>query len=196
MVALKLPKCDPIHKVSIIPRGGALGVTVTLPKEDILNYSKERINNQIAMLLGGRIAEEIIFKEMTTGASNDIERATELARNMVCQWGMSTLGPINFSKGQAQPFYGMSGADNSTYSENTALKIDGEIKTIIETNYGVAQKILTENVEILHKMAQALIDWETLDNEQVLKIMAGEDIGIPVLEIHTEIKEEATSTNA
>ena len=181
IVAAKLPHTDPVHKVSIIPRGGALGVTVTLPQEDVLSYSRERITNQIAMLMGGRVAEEIIFNEYTSGAANDIERATELARNMVCHWGMSeSMGPINYGQSQTQPFGGPMAGDNN-FSESTAQKIDTEVATIITKAHALAKKILEDNIEALHKMSEALIVWETLDGEQVTKIMNGEDIGVPMM---------------
>lgn len=184
IVALALPHCDPVHKVSIIPRGGALGVTVTLPNEDILNYSKERINNHIAMLMGGRVAEELIFHEMTSGASNDIERATELARNMVCSWGMSeNLGPVHYGKSNGQPFLGAGMSDGNNYSEQTSQRIDKEIGAIVQKNYDLAKKVLSENIDKLHSMSEALILWETLDGQQVKSIMDGEDIGEPVIEI-------------
>jgi len=193
LVGLKLPHCDPIHKVTIIPRGGALGVTVSLPNEDILNYSKDRIDNQICMLLGGRIAEEIIFNSMTSGAANDIERATDLARKMICNWGMSKeLGPIHYSKSNGEAFYGMSGSENVNYSEETALRIDQEITQVIDKAYNIAKTILTENIDKLHDLSNALITWETLDSEQIQKVMNGEDIGQPDLKVENS-KEEASS---
>ena len=182
IVGLSLPGNDPVHKVSIIPRGGALGVTVTLPTEDKLSLSRDSAHNKIAMLFGGRIAEELIFTDFTTGASNDIERATEFARRMVCNWGMSSnLGPINYTQNPSQPFGYGPGADNSSYSEDTARKIDDEIASIIKRNYELAKKILMDKRDILEKMSEALILWETLDSEQINMIMKGEDIGIPVL---------------
>lgn len=182
IVGLKLPLTDPVHKVSIIPRGGALGVTVTLPDEDKLSYSRERANNEIAMLMGGRIAEEIIFTDFTSGASNDIERATKIARMMVCNWGMSdTLGTVNYTDNPHSPFGHGPGADNSTYSEETSRKIDEEVSKIIRRNYDLARSILTENRDKLTKMADALILWETLDGEQIKDIMEGKDIGQPMI---------------
>jgi cell division protease FtsH len=184
IVGMALPHTDPIHKVSIIPRGGALGVTQTLPNEDMLNLGSERAQNFIAFLMGGRCAEEIIFGEMTNGASNDIERATDIARSMVCSWGMSkTLGPINFARSRSNPFsYGGGGqeADNS-FSEETAQKIDQEVASLVQKNYEVAKKILQDQKEALIKLSEALIVWETLDSEQVREIMKGKDIGLPEL---------------
>jgi cell division protease FtsH len=180
LVGLKLPLTDPIHKVSIIPRGGALGVTVSLPEEDRLSISKKRANNEIAMMLGGRLAEELIFGDYTAGAANDIERVTALARRMVCNWGMSdVLGTVNFTQNPNQPFGYGPGADNSTYSEETAKLIDEEVSKIVRRNYEVAKQILQDNKEMLYKLSEALIIWETLDGDQINRIIAGEDIGLP-----------------
>lgn len=179
LVGMNLPHTDPIHKVSIIPRGQALGVTQTLPNEDMLNLSKEKGQNFISFLMGGRVAEELVYGEMTNGASNDIERATDLARNMVCNWGMSErLGPINYSKGQNGPFYG---GDSVTFSDETSKKIDMEIANFVQKNYEVAKKILQENMDALHRLTEALVLWETLDAEQIKDIVAGKDIGKPVM---------------
>lgn len=198
IVGLSLPGNDPVHKVSVIPRGMALGVTVTLPNEDKISMSKEKANNQIAMLLGGRIAEEITFTDFTSGASNDIERATSIARHMVTSWGMSsTLGPVHYSQNPHQPFGYGPGADNSTISETTTLKIDEEIGSIIRRNYDVAKKILMDKKDILQKMSEALIIWETLDHEQISALMKGEDIGVPVLKsegLKGEVKKESSKT--
>ncbi len=200
IVGLALPGNDPVHKVSVIPRGGALGVTVTLPEEDKLSMSKEKANNMIAMLLGGRLAEELIFTDYTSGASNDIERATEIARKMVTSWGMSsTLGPVNFSANGSNPFGYGPGADNSQYSEETAKKIDDEVGTIIKRNYDVAKKILIDRRKILENMSEALILWETLDHDQICAIMDGEDIGKPVLKkegLKGEVAKESTKDNS
>ncbi|MAZ48036.1 MAG: cell division protein FtsH [Halobacteriovoraceae bacterium] len=197
IVGLSLPGNDPVHKVSIIPRGGALGVTVTLPNEDKLSMSKEKANNVIAMLLGGRIAEEIIFTDFTSGASNDIERATAFARHMVCDWGMSSaLGTVNYSKNPNQPFGYGAGADNSSFSEETARKIDEEVAKIIKRNYETAKKILMDKKDVLVRMSEALILWETLDAAQIKKIMSGDDIGKPVMKkegLKGELKKESTS---
>jgi cell division protease FtsH len=178
LVGMNLPYTDPIHKVSIIPRGQALGVTQTLPNEDMLNLSKEKGENFISFLMGGRVAEELVYGEMTNGASNDIERATDLARNMVCNWGMSErLGPINYSKQNNGPMYG----DSVSFSDETSKKIDLEISHFVHKNYEVAKRILQENMDALHRLTEALVTWETLDAEQIRAIVAGKDIGQPVM---------------
>lgn len=177
LVGMNLPYTDPIHKVSIMPRGGALGVTQTLPNEDMLSLTNARAENFIAFLMGGRCAEEIIYGQMTSGASNDIERATSLARNMVCKWGMSEkLGPINYSKS------GMSfnGGENIDYSEKTAQEIDNEINRIVDKNYKEAINILKTNKDALDRLAHALMVWETIDFQQVKDVVAGIDIGVPL----------------
>ena len=182
LVGLQLPHADDIHKVTIIPRGGALGVTQTLPDEEMLSLTKDKIENMVACLFGGRIAEQIMFESYTTGASNDIEKATDLVRSMICQWGMSEeLGPINFGESRSQPFVGMAQTDShKQYSEATAERIDREVQTVIERNFKVAQKILEENKDALIRLAEALIVWETLDGQQVKDIVAGKDIGSPI----------------
>lgn len=185
LVGMELPHTDPIHKVSIIPRGGALGVTQTLPNEDMHNLSKEKANNYIAFMLGGRVAEEVIFNEITNGASNDIERATELARNMVCHWGMSSLGPINYGAGQTSPWGGAPQGDNQV-SEQTSQNIDAEVSLIIKTQHELATKILTDKKDILINLSEALIVWETLDADQVKAIVDGKDIGIPMISTPTD----------
>ncbi len=180
LVGMNLPNTDPIHKVSIIPRGQALGVTMTLPNEDMLNLSKEKGENFISFLMGGRVAEEIVYGEMTNGASNDIERATDLARNMVCNWGMSEkLGPINYTRHNSGNIY--SGEAPTQFSDETSRKIDVEIQNFVNVNYEVAKKILNENIDALHRVAIALVEWETLDAEQIRDIVAGKDIGHPVM---------------
>jgi cell division protease FtsH len=179
LVGMNLPHTDPIHKVSIIPRGSALGVTMTLPNEDMLNLSKEKGENFISFLMGGRVAEELVYGEMTNGASNDIERATDLARNMVCNWGMSDkLGPINYAKQSGGMVYG---SESVSFSDETSRKIDMEIANFVQTNYDVAKRILQENIDALHRVTEALVIWETLDAEQIRNIVAGKDIGQPVM---------------
>ncbi len=179
LVGMNLPHTDPIHKVSIIPRGQALGVTQTLPNEDMLNLSKEKGENFISFLMGGRVAEEIVYGEMTNGASNDIERATDLARNMVCNWGMSEkLGPINYTKQNGGMVYG---GESVSFSDETSRKIDMEIANLVHSNYEIAKNILNENIEALHRVALALVAWETLDAEQIKDLVAGKDIGQPVM---------------
>jgi cell division protease FtsH len=180
LVGMNLPYTDPIHKVSIMPRGGALGVTQTLPNEDMLSLTNDRAENFIAFLMGGRCAEEIVYSQMTSGASNDIERGTGLARSMVCKWGMSEkMGPISYHKSATSPFSGM--GDNVDYSEKTAQEIDEEINRIVEKNYKQALNILKSNRDALDRLAHALILWETMDLQQVKDVIAGNDIGLPLL---------------
>ena len=176
IVGLSVPEHDPVHKVSIIPRGRALGVTMYLPEEDRLSYSKRRLESQLSSLYGGRLAEEIIFGEdaVTTGASNDIQRATELATNMVKKWGLSSVvGPLAYTEEEGAGYLGQSQADKAM-SASTAEKIDMEIKALIEKNYERAHKILMEKIDILHAMAKALVEFETIDRDQVAQIMRGE----------------------
>jgi cell division protease FtsH len=169
-----LPHADPIHKVTIIPRGMALGLTQQLPADEKHNYSRDYLNDQIAILLGGRIAEEITMDSLTTGAGNDLERATELSRKMVCEWGMSdAMGPLTFGKKEEQIFLGREIAQHQDYSEDTALKIDQEVKRFVTDSYQRARKLLTANKETLVKMAEALLAREVLDAEQVKRIAAG-----------------------
>ncbi|NVN98395.1 MAG: ATP-dependent metallopeptidase FtsH/Yme1/Tma family protein [Geobacteraceae bacterium] len=168
LVAKLLPGTDPIHKVSIIPRGRALGVTMQLPIEDKHSYTKESLLDRIAVLMGGRAAEEIIFSTMTTGAGNDIERATDMARKMVCEWGMSEkLGPVSFGKKDEQIFLGREMATQKNYSESTAVEIDTEIRRIVDENYGRVKRLLTENLDLLHKISLALIEKENLSGAEV-----------------------------
>ena len=174
LVAKLTPGTDPVHKVSIIPRGRALGVTMQLPIEDKHSYSKESLINRIAVLMGGRAAEEIIFNTMTTGAGNDIERATEIARKMVCEWGMSArLGPVSFGKKDEQIFLGREMATHKNYSEATAVEIDEEIRRIVDENYGRVVQLLRANVETLHRISKELIEKESLSGEEVDHIIAG-----------------------
>jgi cell division protease FtsH len=173
LVAMLLPGTDPVHKVTIIPRGRALGLTQQLPQDDRHSYSREYLVNSISILMGGRVAEELIFQERTTGASNDIERATQLARRMVCEWGMSeTLGPLTFGKREEQIFLGREIAQHRDYSEQTAITIDQEVRSIVEENFQRAHQLLMENLEILHAMAQALLERETLDGRDINNIIA------------------------
>jgi cell division protease FtsH len=174
LVAKLIPGTDPVHKVSIIPRGRALGITMQLPIEDKHSYSKEVLFNKIAVLMGGRAAEELIFKTMTTGAGNDIEHATEIARKMVCEWGMSDkMGPVSFGKKDEQIFLGREMAVSKNYSEATAVEIDTEIRRIVEENYARACKLLSENMDQLIKLSQVLIEKENLSGAEVDVIMAG-----------------------
>jgi cell division protease FtsH len=174
LLTVLLPHADPIHKVTIIPRGMALGLTQQLPADEKHNYSREYLNDQIAILLGGRIAEEITMDSLTTGAGNDLERATELARRMVCEWGMSdAMGPLTFGKKEEQIFLGREIAQHQDYSEDTALKIDQEVKRFVTDNYHRSHVILSENKETLVKIADALLAREVLDAEQVRRLAAG-----------------------
>ena len=175
LVGLKVPSADPVHKVSIIPRGMALGVTMQLPEGDKHSYTKEYLLSQIAILMGGRLAEEIYLGEdmITTGASNDIERATELARSMVCEYGMSTLGPLTFGKKEEQIFLGREISQHRDYSEDTAIKIDQEVKKIIAEQYEIARKVIVENADAMVRIAEALLVKETLDGVQIRRLAAG-----------------------
>ncbi|WP_173865209.1 ATP-dependent zinc metalloprotease FtsH [Thiohalocapsa sp. ML1] len=173
-----VPEHDPVHKVSIIPRGRALGVTLFLPEDDRFSYSKQRLESQISSLFGGRLAEELIFgaEKVTTGASNDIQRATELARNMVTKWGLSDkLGPLTYSEDEQEVFLGHSVTQHKTVSDETTHLIDKEVRNFIDRNYERAKNILLENMDKLHAMAQALIKYETIDAFQIGDIMEGRE---------------------
>ncbi len=172
ILAKLLPNADPIHKVTIIPRGRALGVTQQLPLDDRHTYNKEYLTNTITILMGGRVAEELVLNTQTTGAGNDIERATEIARKMVCAFGMSDeLGPLTFGKKEDQIFLGKEFALHRDYSEHTARKIDEEIKNLVSSCYELAKKTLKENMEILHAIAKALLEKETLDGKDIDEII-------------------------
>jgi cell division protease FtsH len=174
LLAVLLPHADPIHKVTIIPRGMALGLTQQLPADEKHNYSREYLSDQIAILLGGRIAEEVTMNSVTTGAGNDLERATELARRMVCEWGMSdAMGPLTFGKKEEQIFLGREIAQHQDYSEDTALKIDHEVKRFVTNNYERSHAILSNHKDTLVKIADALLAREVLDAEQVKRLAAG-----------------------
>jgi cell division protease FtsH len=173
LVGLKVPNADPVHKVTIIPRGMALGVTQQLPEGDRHNYSKEYLLGQIAILMGGRIAEETFLGSITTGASNDIERATELARAMVCEYGMSDLGPLTFGKKEEQIFLGREISQHRDFSEDTAIKIDQQVKYIVNEQYERARNIITENSDTMTRLAESLLERETLDGVQIRRIVAG-----------------------
>jgi cell division protease FtsH len=187
LVAYLLPESDPLHKVTIIPRGRALGVTMQLPEEDKYNYTKEYMLSSITILLAGRIAEELVLGTVTTGAANDLERVTNLARKMVCEWGMSEeLGPLTFGKKEEQIFLGREIAQHQDYSESTAIKIDEEVKRIVLAAYRRAQSILEQNRDSLVRLAEALLEYETLDAEEIDRLMKGETI--------RQIPEEAVSS--
>jgi cell division protease FtsH len=180
LLAVLLPYADPIHKVTIIPRGMALGLTQQLPTDEKHNYSRHYLNDQIAILLGGRIAEELTTGNMTTGAGNDLERATDLARKMVCEWGMSdAMGPLTFGKKEEQIFLGREIAQHQDYSEDTALQIDHEVKRFVSDNYDRATALLSEHKQALVRMAEALLAREVLDAEQVKRLAAGLPIDEP-----------------
>jgi cell division protease FtsH len=175
MVARLIPGTDPVHKVSIIPRGMALGVTLQLPTADRYSYDREHLLNNIAILLGGRAAEEIALKHMTTGAGNDLERATALARKMVCEWGMSdAMGPLSYGKKEEQIFLGREIAQHRDYSEHTAVEIDNEVKRIVMDNYHRAKTLIQEREAVLHSLARALLEKETLDAADIDAIVNGQ----------------------
>ncbi len=191
MVGIKVPNADPVHKVSIIPRGMALGVTMQLPEADRYSHTLDYLEGQIAILMGGRIAEEIFLNHMTTGASNDIERATELSRRMVCEFGMSSLGPLTFGKKEEQIFLGREIAQHQDYSEETAIKIDQEVRRIVTEQYNRARQIITENREALTRLAESLLERETLDGVQIRRLIAGlplDDDSTPTPTIRVEEK--------
>jgi cell division protease FtsH len=173
LVGLKVPNADPVHKVTIIPRGMALGVTQQLPEGDRHNYSEEYLLGQIAILMGGRIAEDTFLGSITTGASNDIERATELARAMVCEYGMSEMGPLTFGKKEEQIFLGREIAQHRDFSEETAIKIDEQVKKIVTAQYERAKVIIQENRDTMVRLAECLLERETLDGVQIRRLVAG-----------------------
>jgi cell division protease FtsH len=180
LVAKKLPGADPIHKVTIIPRGMALGLTQQLPIDEKHTYARGYLNNNIAILLGGRVAEELIFNEVTTGAGNDIERATDIARKMVCSWGMSDkLGPLSYGKKEEQIFLGREIAQHRDYSEATAIAIDDEVKRIVDESHDRVTELLTENREILVRLAETLLERESLDAEEIDLVISGGDLPPP-----------------
>jgi cell division protease FtsH len=173
LVGLKVPNADPVHKVTIIPRGMALGVTQQLPEGDRHNYSQEYLLGQIAILMGGRIAEDTFLGSITTGASNDIERATELARAMVCEYGMSEMGPLTFGKKEEQIFLGREIAQHRDFSEDTAIKIDQQVKKIVTAQFERAKAIIEENRDTMIRLAECLLERESLDGVEIRRIVAG-----------------------
>jgi cell division protease FtsH len=176
VVAKLMPKTDPVHKVTIIPRGRALGVTMQLPQEDRYSMDREHLLQNIAVLFGGRIAEEIFMSQMTTGASNDFERATDLARRMVTQWGMSdNLGPMVYGENEGEVFLGRSITTHKNVSEATMQQVDAEIRRIVDQQYAHARRVIEENRDKVERMARALLEWETIDSDQVEDIMAGRE---------------------
>ncbi len=174
VIARLLPKLDPVHKVTIIPRGGALGVTVSLPEKDRYSTDKVQMLSRISMLFGGRIAEEVFMHQMTTGASNDFERATQIARDMVTRFGMSeALGIMVYAENEGEVFLGRSVTKTTNMSEQTMRAVDTEIRRIIDEQYGIARKLIENNADKMHAMAAALLEWETIDGEQIQDIMQG-----------------------
>jgi cell division protease FtsH len=174
LIGKMLPKCDPVHKVTIIPRGRALGVTMSLPAQDRYSYDSEYMLNQISMLFGGRIAEEVFMNQMTTGASNDFERATHIARDMVTRYGMTdALGPMVYAENEGEVFLGRSVTKTTSMSEQTMQKVDAEVRRIIDQQYTLARKLIEDNKDKMHAMAKALLEWETIDSDQLDDIMAG-----------------------
>jgi cell division protease FtsH len=176
LVAAMTPGADPVHKVTIIPRGMALGLTMQLPEADKHTYTKEYLEGMLAVLMGGRTAEEIFLGHITTGAGNDIERATDIARNMVCEWGMSQLGPLAFGKKEEAIFLGREIAQHRDFSEDTALQIDKEVKRIVNSAYEKAHSILETHRETLDCVARALLEREVLDANEVKLLMEGKTL--------------------
>jgi cell division protease FtsH len=176
LVAAMLPNADPLHKVTIIPRGMALGVTMQLPIDDKHSYSKDYLLAQLAILMGGRIAEERYMKHMTTGAGNDIERATDLSRKMVCEWGMSELGPLSFGKKEEQIFLGREIAQHRDYSEETAIRIDEQVKKLVQGGYDEASRIIEERSDALVRIAESLLVREILDGNEVMQLVNGQTL--------------------
>jgi cell division protease FtsH len=168
-----MPHADPLHKVTIIPRGMALGLTMQLPIDDKHCYTKDYLLTQLAILMGGRVAEEIFMHHITTGAGNDIERATDLARKMVCEWGMSDLGPMSFGKKEEQIFLGREIAQHRDYSEATAIDIDKEVRGLVDGGYKNARRIISERQAALDRIALALLEREVLDGAEVKALIDG-----------------------
>ncbi|MDR1660179.1 MAG: AAA family ATPase, partial [Desulfovibrio sp.] len=177
LAAKLLPGSDPVHKVTIIPRGRALGVTMQLPEEDRHGYSRTYLRNNLVVLLGGRVAEELIFDDITTGASNDIERVTRMARKMVCEWGMSdVVGTLAIGETGEEVFIGREWIQNKNYSEDTARLVDAEVKRIVEEAHSRCRELLQSRSEVLNRIAQALLERETLNGEELDKIMNDEEL--------------------
>jgi cell division protease FtsH len=182
IVGLLVPEHDPVYKVTIIPRGRALGVTMFLPEQDRYSSSKRSLESRISTLFGGRVAEELIFgaDAVTTGASNDIERATELARNMVTRWGLSDrLGPLTYTEEEGEVFLGRTVSQHKQVSDDTARIIDEEVRRLIDSNYDRTRQLLVDNLDKLHRMSDALIKYETIDEQQIADIMAGREARQP-----------------
>ncbi|MCR4665840.1 MAG: ATP-dependent zinc metalloprotease FtsH [Desulfovibrio sp.] len=193
LAARLLPGSDPVHKVTIIPRGRALGITMQLPDEDRHGYSKTWLKNNLVVLLGGRVAEEIVFKEITTGASNDIERVTKTARKMVCEWGMSdAIGTLSIGETGEEIFIGREWVQNKNFSEETARQVDLEVKKIVEEAHKRCHDLLEENLETLHRIATALLERETISGEELDLIMDGKDL--PPLDEEEKAAQKPVST--
>jgi cell division protease FtsH len=181
IVAALMPHADPLHKVTIIPRGMALGVTMQLPETDKHNYTLDYLNTQIAVMMGGRLAEEIFLNQMSTGAGNDIERATEMSRKMVCEWGMSSLGPLTFGKKEEQIFLGRELSQHRDFSEETAREIDSEVRRLVNTGYEKAKSIILENRDAMVRIALALLEREVLDANELKLILEGKQLPARVI---------------
>ena len=177
LAARLLPGSDPVHKVTIIPRGRALGVTMQLPEEDRHGYSRTFLRNNLVVLLGGRVAEEVIFDDITTGASNDIERVTRMARKMVCEWGMSeAVGTLAIGETGEEVFIGREWVQNKNFSEDTARLVDSEVKRIVEEAHSRCRQLLEENLDALHRIAQALLDRETITGDDLNMLMDNKEL--------------------
>jgi cell division protease FtsH len=188
LVAMLLPGADPVHKVTIIPRGMALGVTQQLPLDDRYTYSRDYLMTRLAMMFGGRVAEELVFDHMTTGAGDDIEKATDLARKMVCEWGMSReLGPMTFGRREEQVFLGRDIAHAKDYSEHTAVEIDREVRRIVDEAYQKARALLTENTPLLHSLADRLLEKEVVDGAEVAEMVKAYKEGRPLTAVQQEV---------
>ena len=193
LLAALLPHADPVHKVTIVPRGMALGLTMQLPMDDKHNYSRDYLNDQLAILLGGRIAEELTTGDLTTGAGNDLERVTELSRRMVCEWGMSqAMGPLTYGKREEQIFLGREISKTQDYSEETAVRIDQEVKKLITDNYDRARAVLTENKTLLLRIADELLAREVLDADQVKRLSQGLALEEPIPVPQTPMTDDST----
>jgi len=176
LVGVKLPNSDPVHKVTIIPRGMSLGLTQYLPIDDRHSYYRDYLQSRLAILMGGRVAEEIFLNQVSTGAGNDIERATDMARKMVCEWGMSDLGPLTFGKKEEQIFLGREISQHRDYSEDTAIKIDQEVRKLVTAGYNTARQIVSDNRDILERIAKALIEREVLDAVELKMLVDGQNL--------------------
>jgi cell division protease FtsH len=182
LVAMLIPGADPVHKVTIIPRGMALGVTQQLPLDDRYTYSRDYLMTRLAMMFGGRVAEELVFEHMTTGAGDDIEKATELARKMVCEWGMSKeLGPMTFGRREEQVFLGRDIAHSKDYSEHTAVEIDREVRRIVDDSYTKARRLLTDHTPLLHALAERLLEKEVVEGAEVAAMVKAYREGRPLV---------------